>query len=1142
MKRVVLIIILTIFSNQAYGTVFTVPQDYPDIQAGIDACQNSDTVLIAPGTYTGLGNKNLDFNGKNIHVMSQSGPETTVIDCEGSGRGFFLHRQETPDALIQGLTIQNGHTPEGDGGGICCDNASPAIRDCHIKNNMCCSYRDPSQPIFNPYSVQEGGGIYLKNGTEPVSIIDCIISENTAWGIGGGLAVNNTQTVIQNCRFERNWAFNSGGGIARMHCESDMEIADCLFSGNFASSDGGAICLNNSGSFNLIRSTFSENRALRIGGAITFRRPPNDAIIIGGSAGNGNVFQNNIAGVGADLFSVESTPPINAQYNTFSGNFESEYYVTHASAFNFTHCISLMEPITHDVYVSPDGNNDNDGTSWPTAFKTIHHATSRISGDLANSITVHLAPGVYSPSSTGEIFPIPLTSYVSFVGDSMSTVIINAEQTAGVFMGISRLEGSLLNLTVCGGVESGGIYLENSHFTMTDCTITENTNWGDANGGGLCNFGSSIILNNCLIHQNTSINGGGIYAGWNSFSRFNHCTISNNSAYFMGGGYYGDGEVNPTFQACTFSGNSATECGGAILINWYGSHPMVGGSPEAGNYFTGNIAAGGADICIYDRPLEEQCDARYNTFSGTFLSDYYVEDQNSLNLDFCVSGAVPITQDVYVSTTGSNENDGLSQQTPFRSIHYALSRILATEFIPIVIHIEDGTYSPALTGEIFPVPVLDHISLEGSSAVCTILDAENEGNSTCIYSYNDRDSKISRLTLTHGKMNGPFGGALTLHHSDLDIHDCIISENESVFSAIMMDRSSARFINCLITDNSGIVGGGVYCLHEMFSDFVNCTITGNQAASAGGINGIGSGLITVKNSIVWNNTPPQINAELPFYAVDVTYSDIQDNHNTGEGVIDLDPLFCPGPLGSVYLSHTACGQWEDSPCMNSGDDLSSSICYNLSEGDICMSDLTTRSDIQEDAEIVDMGFHYPALLVVTCLPSATPTATPTRTPTPTVTPQPSTATPTAPATSTPAVELGVDLVISSTEFKTGDDFLLQAVITNTGPDVLNDIPLIILLDVFGSYWWYPTWDTTFMFEYRDIYFGETDIEIFHFTWPEVKSSASGILMYGALLNTAFTEILGNWDYVEFGWRSSSNAKLPFRYCFDDSQNSMTQSY
>ena len=124
-------------SFAANATIIHVPGDYPTIQAGIDAAVNRDTVLVADGTYTGPGNKDIDFTGKAIVVMSENGANNCVIDCQNHARGFYFHSYETSNSVVDGFTIINGlvnyySNPQYMGAGIYCGNSSPTITRCHI--------------------------------------------------------------------------------------------------------------------------------------------------------------------------------------------------------------------------------------------------------------------------------------------------------------------------------------------------------------------------------------------------------------------------------------------------------------------------------------------------------------------------------------------------------------------------------------------------------------------------------------------------------------------------------------------------------------------------------------------------------------------------------------------------------------------------------------------------------------------------------------------------------------------------------------------------------------------------------------------------------------------------------------------------
>ena len=74
------------------------PADFTTIQAAIDDANDGDQVVIQPGTYTGLGNRDIDFKDKTITVRSidPNDPNivrSTVINCQQKGRGFSIELQ-----------------------------------------------------------------------------------------------------------------------------------------------------------------------------------------------------------------------------------------------------------------------------------------------------------------------------------------------------------------------------------------------------------------------------------------------------------------------------------------------------------------------------------------------------------------------------------------------------------------------------------------------------------------------------------------------------------------------------------------------------------------------------------------------------------------------------------------------------------------------------------------------------------------------------------------------------------------------------------------------------------------------------------------------------------------------------------------
>lgn len=205
-----------------------VPSEYPTIQVAIDAAVNGDTVVVAPGTYTGDGNRDINFRGKAITVRSidpndYSIVTATVINCQGSNiephRGFYFHSNEGENSVLKGLIIKNGYA--NDGAGIYCYGASPTITKC----------------IFADGNATEwGGGICCYNASSVIS--DCSFTGNSAME-GGAITTRMPGTaLIKNCRMSNNYGYLDGGAF-NSDCLSTPTLSNCIISGNRSGTLGG---------------------------------------------------------------------------------------------------------------------------------------------------------------------------------------------------------------------------------------------------------------------------------------------------------------------------------------------------------------------------------------------------------------------------------------------------------------------------------------------------------------------------------------------------------------------------------------------------------------------------------------------------------------------------------------------------------------------------------------------------------------------------------------------------------------------------------------------------------------------------------------------------------------------------------------
>jgi predicted outer membrane repeat protein len=306
-----ILFLLLILPGLSTAATIRVPNDYSLIQQAIDAASEHDSVLVAPGVYSGSGNKNLTFGGKDLVICSEGGAKDTVIDCEGEGRAFYLQELLTPAAVIKGFTITNGNgnTKPIGGGAIFIAGGSPTVVDCHFVGNSALG------------AIQAGGGgaICLYNSESTISGCTFIdnesrISSNDPIGRvpnGGGIALNASHIRVRDCLFQGNQAAGQGGGggiavTLVVTGKAAAVIEDCEFHGNQARIGGGAYL----SSSEVSRCSFTNNEALSGGGLFGVGVTLEDCAIIGNMASDsaGGASLASQASVSRVLFAENSAP------------------------------------------------------------------------------------------------------------------------------------------------------------------------------------------------------------------------------------------------------------------------------------------------------------------------------------------------------------------------------------------------------------------------------------------------------------------------------------------------------------------------------------------------------------------------------------------------------------------------------------------------------------------------------------------------------------------------------------------------------------------------------------------------------------------------------------------------------------------
>lgn len=667
------ILFLCFFHLSSYATVINIPGQYSTIQAGIDNASAGDTILVASGTYIGEGNRDIDFGGKQLVVMSAGGAAGTILNCESESwgpyyRGFIFQNGEDTASKVIGFTIFKGGGTDYGGGIFCTNGSSPTIANCMIDSG---------------YANLGGGGIACTQEADPY-VINCRITNCLTDYRGAAIAVLGSSPTFRDCFLYRNYASEAAG----IYCLAsyffqpegicEPVFYNCILDSNYASY-GSAIMSYDSANPAFYNCTFYQNSAMTASLLYARKATASFENCITMSHTDYGTYSEN--GVLVYCDSATATPSFDCcdHYNndpgnwngcisgfgSINGNFTSDPLFCDAENDDFNlQVMSSCLPGGNSCgiligagddgcggyegpywYVATDGDDITGNGSSITPFATIQKAI-----DMANTADiVYVLSGTYSGPGNRDI-DFKGKSILVRSDNGADHTFIDCDSARGFLFDDNEDTTSVLDgFTIFEAAEEA-IYCDGSSPLIQHCILEQSVR------GIICRDSASPIIRYCDIQDNEhpdGYEGGGVGVGagvycisgidpnTESNPVFEQTKFINNRASFGAAVYTHNSQ--PEFRNCLFLENgypdTMTSNGGAVYV-----------ADNDGPYFYqctfyGNLSSTGSVVGaqLTATVTFENCIMSYNQVRDSMGQIIYCQDYADISLLYC---------DIYGNTGG----------------------------------------------------------------------------------------------------------------------------------------------------------------------------------------------------------------------------------------------------------------------------------------------------------------------------------------------------------------------------------------------------------------------------------------------------------------------------------------------------------
>jgi hypothetical protein len=537
---------------------------YPTIQAAIDSATVGDTVLVAPGTYSGPGNQDLDFNGKDVVLLSEETAVATTIACSGTSRAMLFASGETSASVVDGFTFTGGGALVA--GSLLNISSAPVFKNCVVTG---------SSVVANGSVIEITGG---------PTFLSCAITHNM-FVSSSDIAIVRvsalSNAVFQDCRIDDN-----GGGVSafqeqiftRISADGHVDKFSAVFTdGGFHTDIAGGTFAN---------CTFSSNLDV-------------PAVRATGGTFNNCTFSNNF-GSGSIFVPTGSPTFVDCRMDSSSA-YPAPVYVEDGSPV-FVNC-----DLTYNSGFSG-------GALWAGGGGTPEFINCRFENNSSadcGAMDVHTDALFTDCEFRDNSTSTSGGGLCVFDGDFTldgCTIDGNSADGAG---GIRIWNAGSVALNQCsitnniatfgaGGVSVGGASPDS--VSLVHCVIEGNNS---SRAGGIAVSSGAVSLSNCVVRGNSAAGvvssgqGGGIWIDDPApGTSLTGCVVTGNMSFDEGGGVYLSGSGEVLLIGCTIAGNESDGAGGGGLY--------IGGGSEATravlveSIVWGNAASGPGDEIYVD--------------------------------------------------------------------------------------------------------------------------------------------------------------------------------------------------------------------------------------------------------------------------------------------------------------------------------------------------------------------------------------------------------------------------------------------------------------------------------------------------------------------------------------------------------------